>query len=222
MKCWLKYLSFALVSMVCLHAAADNSQPLDTVYFYDSWESMLDMQPSASLVGPDIETLTPFQVSITTGDNRINKMIENDHIAATLGDSIWLINSQYVRDNFSGDVSKLRDYIPVFFNEKVAFLTFAGYGDNFSLKTILFGDYMDEDDFSEFMNYYYIDFQNQMVYRITPNVLSMLLEDYHDLQMRYEGMKDYKKKYIIEDFFFRYVDRCTQDVLRPYILDIVD
>ena len=58
--------------------------------------------------------------------------------------------------------------------------------------------------------------------RVTPEVLSRLLEDYHDLQMRYEGMKDYKKRPVIEDFFFQFVDRATEDLMRPFILDLTD
>ena len=46
-------------------------------------------------------------------------------------------------------------------------------------------------------------------------------EDYHDLQVRYEGMKDYKKPEIIEDYFYKYIDRVTGDFMKPYILDLV-
>ena len=47
------------------------------------------------------------------------------------------------------------------------------------------------------------------------------MTDYHDLKVRYEGMKDYKKRYIIEDYFYKYIDRASQDFMRPYILDLV-
>ena len=70
-------------------------------------------------------------------------------------------------------------------------------------------------------NFYYIDFLQKKVLRINHSALSGLLEDYHDLQMRYEGMKDYKKSYVIEDFFYRYIDRVAADPMRPYILDLV-
>ena len=40
--------------------------------------------------------------------------------------------------------------------------------------------------------------------------------------MRYEGMKDYKKREIIEDYFFKYIDRASQDVMHPYILDLFE
>ena len=58
--------------------------------------------------------------------------------------------------------------------------------------------------------------------RVNSDYLSELLEDYHDLQMRYEGMKDYKKDYIIEDYFFKYIDRASEDFMHPNILDLVE
>jgi hypothetical protein len=72
------------------------------------------------------------------------------------------------------------------------------------------------------VDYYYIDFKNGRVRKVTHNYLSELLEDYHDLQMRFEGMKDYKKRYMVEEFFFRYIERVTDDVMQPYILDLVE
>jgi hypothetical protein len=56
---------------------------------------------------------------------------------------------------------------------------------------------------------------------VTHSYLSELLSEYHDLQMRYEGMKDYKKREIIEDYFYKFIDRATEDIMRPYILDLV-
>ena len=38
--------------------------------------------------------------------------------------------------------------------------------------------------------------------------------------MRYEGMKDYKKREIMLDYFFKYIERANQDVMKPYILDL--
>ena len=58
------------------------------------------------------------------------------------------------------------------------------------------------------------------VQKVTPEVLSNLLESYHDLQMRYEGMKNYNKREIIHDYFYKYVDRATEDFMRPFILDL--
>ena len=199
--------------MTSIQAVALTSEmPHDTIYFYNTWEQMFNEEPVIALVDPWIETITPYDVVITTDDSRISDRV----VAATLGDSIWLINTHYLRQNFGGDAKKLSDFVPLYFNEKVAFVVSDAA---MSVKDILFGpseDYYPEGD------YFYIDFQNRKVLKVTPTVLSALLEDYHDLQMRYEGMKDYKKRHIIEDYFFKYVDRATQDFMRPTILELVD
>ena len=77
-------------------------------------------------------------------------------------------------------------------------------------------------NYDDTADFYYFDFVNRRVIKITPESLTGLLEDYHDLQMRYEGMKDYKKRYIIEDYFYKYIDRASEDILRPYIVDLVE
>ena len=201
------------LAMTSIQAVALTSEmPHDTIYFYNTWEQMFNEEPVIALVDPWIETITPYDVVITTDDSRISDRV----VAATLGDSIWLINTHYLRQNFGGDAKKLSDFVPLYFNEKVAFVVSDAA---MSVKDILFGpseDYYPEGD------YFYIDFQNRKVLKVTPTVLSALLEEYHDLQMRYEGMKDYKKRHIIEDYFFKYVDRATQDFMRPTILELVD
>ena len=202
-----------VLAITTIQAVALTSEmPHDTIYFYNTWEQMFNEEPVIALVDPWIETITPYDVVITTDDSRISDRV----VAATLGDSIWLINTHYLRQNFGGDAKKLSDFVPLYFNEKVAFVVSDAA---MSVKDILFGpseDYYPEGD------YFYIDFQNRKVLKVTPAVLSALLEDYHDLQMRYEGMKDYKKRHIIEDYFFKYVDRATQDFMRPTILELVD
>ena len=203
-----------------LQAVAADEIVRDTVYFYDTWEQMLYMEPEAAIIDPFIAVETPYQIAIETADESLNDLIYETHIAATLGDSIWLINSHYLKRDFKGDNKKLKDFMPVFFNERVAFAAYVGYGDNASLKSILFGDWVEE-NYDEIVDYYYIDFVNRKVIKITPESLSELLEDYHDLQMRYEGMKDYRKRHIIQDYFMKFIDRATNDFMRPYILDLV-
>ena len=207
----------AAVAMVSFQAVAIDELH-DTVYFYNDWEQILADAPVAMIVDPWIDTITPYEVIIESLNEDYNKIIWENHIAATLGDSIWLVNTEYLKRDFSGDVNKLNAFVPVFFNEKVAYAVFNG---NLTVKDILFGR---EEDFYENMDvdYYYIDFKNRKVLRVTPSVLSALLEDYHDLQMRYEGMKDYKKRYMIEEYFFKFIDRATEDIMRPNILDLVD
>ena len=217
MKKWLHNILLVLAAMLSLHAVAADV-PEDTVYFYGNWEQMLYQEPVAMLTNPILESYTPYELYIGTKDERYNQLIDEKYIAATLGDSIWLINSSYLKREFKGDAKKLDGFVPVFFNDKVAYAVYAASG---GVLDILFG--VDSRDYADVgMDYYYIDFVNRKVRKITPTALSALLEDYHDLQMRYEGMKDYKKTEIIEDYFFKYLDRATQDFMHPYILDVVE
>lgn len=221
MKHWIKIVVIAVVALMAHRTNANGTELLDTVYFYQSWQQMFDMTPEAMIVNPYIETITPYQVVIETDNEELNENIYDSYIAATLNGEVWLINSRYLKQEFKGDTKKLNDFMPVFFNDKVAFAAYVGYGDHASLKEILFGDWVDI-DYDEVVDYYYIDFMNRKVRKVTPEVLVDLLEDYHDLQMRYEGMRDFKKRDIIMDYFFKYVDRASDDIMRPYILDLVD
>lgn len=210
-----------MLMVVCwtsLSAVAE-TEPLDTVYFFRTWGEMLNFEPSAYIVNPFIYTYDDYgEVYIETGDEEVNKMICDEYIAFTQGDGTWLINSDYIKKNFKGDVRGHQGFTLVYFNAKTAFFTSKG---PVSVKEILFGNSDDGTTVSN-LDYYYIDFLTSTVHRVSSEYLSHLLEDYHDLQMRYEGMKDYKKRYIIEDYFFKYIDRAENDIMHPYILDLVE
>ena len=219
MKNWLRNIMLMAVAMTAFHAAADDGFYLnDTVYFYETWEQMYSDSPVFA-VTPWIYSVTPYELYFETGNERFDETIEEKFIAATLGDSVWLVNSNYVKKYFKGDAKKLNGFVPLFFSDRVAFAVYAGINDKLGLKEVLFGD--TDQDYSNAGNYYYFDFLNHKVLKVNPSVLSDLLEDYHDLQMRYEGMKDYKKRHIIEDYFYKYVDRANDDFMRPLILDLV-
>ena len=214
MKNWLQnIILLALMTMASLHATAAE-EPRDTLYFYDTWEQMLYLEPVAMIINPFYDAYSPWELIIDTGDEQINEALMKEHIAFSIGDSLWHISSDYLRNNFSGDASYFNGFVSLFFNEKTAFVINSA---QLSVKDVLFG--RAEDDYS--FDYFNLDFLNHKVKRVTSGYLSELLEDYHDLQMRYEGMKDYKKFYIIEDYYFKYIDRATQDFMRPYIVDLV-
>ena len=218
MKNWLKYILLAMVAFCSMNAQA--KEPVDTVYFYDSWSDMMNLTPSEMIVSPVIEMINPFEIDIytTTNDYRLY-----DHQAVSLGDTTWLVSGVYLHNNFKGDVRDLGSYkyYPVFFNEKVAYLTSVRYEEDQSVLNLLFGT-LDDEDLEPVVVFYYLDFMNRKVRKVTPTVLSELLEDYHDLQMRYDGMKDHKKPEIIEEYFYKFIDRATDDIMRPYIMDLVD
>lgn len=210
----------AVLAVSSLAAHADEA--MDTVFLYDSWESILYQEPTSAVLNPMVQVYTPYQVDITTRDDEVDRHIYSDFIAATLGDSTWLISGEYLKRNFKGDTRNLLGFMPLFFNGKVAFAIFVGYDEPNNVSSILFGsEYNTDEVYEECKNFYYIDFENKRVRKVDHKVMSDLLKDYHHLLMRYEGMKDYKKKYIIEDYFYKFIDQATADPMRPYILDLV-
>ena len=221
MRSRLRHIVFFLIlsaSAVVGHAATQ-----DTVFLYNTWEQMLNQVPVAVIMDPIIETISPYELYIDACDDDINELIYNEHIALSLGDSIWLVNSNYLKRNFKGDTRKLFGYVPVFFNDKVAYVTYAASDDwSVSLNDYLFGEVSYDGARKIVVDYYYIDFMRHKVLKVNHSVLSSLLDDYHELLMRYEGFKDYKKPDIIEEYFLKYVDRATDDIMRPNIVDLVE
>lgn len=203
----------------------------DTLYFYNTWDQMLYFEPVSMLRDPFIFAQTPLQIFFEIEDEKWNSVIEHDFMGASIGDSIWYVNSNYLKKHFDGDVNLLKGYIPLFFNEKVAYFTYGGYP---------YRDYFEESYYNGELhyemsrigqersliqinwNYYYIDFEHHKVLKVNHKVLSNLLKDYQDLQMRYKGMKEYKKNEVIEDYFLQFIDRASLDAMRPDILDVVD
>ena len=212
MKRWYRHIVLFSLAMASLNAVAVE-EPHDTVYFYDTWEQIFYDEPVAMCVDPYIEAYS-YALDFATYDKVLNDNINQRYIAAYLTDGYWFVNSQYLYKKFDVDLHYLNHYVPLFFNEKIAY--------TLSVANISFKDLVSVDDESDIIDYYYIDFENSKVRRVNPGVLSDLLQDYHDLQMRYEGMKDYKKRNIIEDYFFKYIERVNGDVMHPYILDLVE
>ena len=223
MKQYLRHIMVAALLMVTMQLWAQ-TEPRDTVFFYKTWGQMLNKTPEAVIIDPWIEVYTPYEIYIKTIDEDLNKSMSEDYLAATLGDSIWLISSGYVKHHFKGDVKKLYGFMPLKFNDKLAYFNFLNLNSwNVSIIDILFWEKEFDGESTNYIpDIYYIDFKNLMVKKLTPQVLCDLLEDYHDLQMRYEGMKDYKKPEIMDDYFSKYIERATDDIMHPYILDYVE
>ena len=222
MKACIRHLLLVLLFLSSLPAAAQDESNVDTVFFYKTWYQIFYQEPVSMLINPYIFDQSQFQFFFEIDDEEMNYVIGHEYMAAALGENMWFINSNYLKTNFDGDVNSLVGYIPLFFNDKVAYICYGGYpykNPYWKLDpTLRYGG-----EYEDFVwHYYYIDFENRKLLKVDHKVLSALLEDYHDLQMRYEGMRDYKKKEIIEDYFFKYIDRATQDIMCPYILDLVE
>ena len=213
MKNWYsRHIALILLATASLTAVAQE-EPHDTVYFYTTWTQIFDMAPETMVVDPAIDVYSPFELYVETGDKKANKRIKNEYIAASLGDSTWLVNSNYLKENFKGDSKDLYGYVPLFFSEKVAYAV----AEEYSYAEL--GDIA----FNVVSTYnYYIDFKRHKVIKVNEKTLGNLLADYHDLRMRYESMSNSNKSAIINDFFLQFVDRATDDPMRPDITEFID
>ncbi len=212
MKDNLRYLLLVLLVLGSLRAAAQD-EPVDTVYFYASWEQLFYLQPDTMIVGPMIDVYSPYELYFESSDRNVNKKIKKEYVAAALGDSTCLVNSQYLKDNFKGDSKKLHGYVPLFFNDKVAYAVAEEY---------FFAEVAGVSYNVYSTHNFYIDFEQHRVIRLDVKALTALLADYPDLRMRFEGMKDNDRNAILNEFFYRYIDRVNNDGMRPYILDLLE
>lgn len=209
----LHFIAALMLAFCSLHCAADECIERDTVYFYNSWEQMMQAVPDTMIIDLAIDYFSPFELYFESSDKKANKRIKKEYIAATLGDSTWLINSNYLREYFKGDSKNLHGYVPVFFSKKVAYAV----AEEYSYAEL--GDIA----FNVVSTYnYYIDFKRHKVIKVNEKTLGNLLADYHDLRMRYESMSNSNKSAIINDFSLQFVDRAADDPMRPDITEFID
>ena len=65
--------------------------------------------------------------------------------------------------------------------------------------------------------HFVIDFDNNQVFLVDRNYLLYLLERYPDMKRRYEMMQDQYEFYMINEFFWDYVERLEQDPYAPVL-----
>lgn len=218
------YISLVLCIAVAMSALAQNYQARhDTVCVYNSWEAIMDQWPDTVVYNPAITVWTPYDIEFETIDKAANQMLKKQTVAVAVGDTTWLINTQWLRDNFKGDCKKMDDYAPLFFNAKVAFVQCVPTHTNLGMALLgsLLGDpdtFMG-DPYNDPSDFYWIDFETKRVDKITHKNLSQLLAVYPDLQRRYEQMHDYKERYMVHSFFIDFVRRVERDPAYPYLLD---
>ncbi len=207
MKWWIQHIVAFVLAMVSFQAMAFDEcvTYFDNVYFYDSWSQIFELNPADTVKRPIITNESPYETTFATKDEKQKLVYIKDHLAASLNDSIWVINSKYLQREFKGDAKMLKSFVPLYFNEKLAYVLYS---------------YPWEAEYKVF--YFYIDFKKRRVSKVTSKVLMELLADYPDLLKRYESMRDYKSPMIIEDYFIEYVKRVTNDEMRPCILDLVE
>ncbi len=185
--------------------AQDTRQFHDTLCIYQSWEAIFDHIPDQVLLDPYIEEISPYDVYFEVGEPTTDRMLYEESVAVALGDTLWFVNSNWLQENFGGDSRKMDDWVPLYYNAKIAFVQWEGL--NF------FGIS------DEYADIYLIDFEHAKVSKVDHKLLTTLLDPYPDLQRRYVSMKDFKKNYIIQHYFFEYIERLNADPTVPWIID---
>lgn len=217
------------------YSSRKHEQGTDTLQVYNSWQSIFFNGPDTVAINPNVEIFSPFKFKFkpTEKNNKeLKNMIQKRSVAVSLGDSVWLINSRYLRDSLSGPYNEIfEEYVPLYFNEKIAFVqfliteisylpyeidTFEGMNAGVGRDGIYnFGDYG-----YVAIPHFVIDFDGKQVYLVDRDYLMFLLERYPDMKRRYEMMQDQYEFYMINEFFWDYVERLESDPYAP-VLSIV-
>ncbi len=201
----------------------------DTLNVYTSWTSMFNATPDTLLLNAGIRVRSPYdyEIKVAKKDKITKKMLKKSTVAVSIGDSIFLINSDWIKRSFDGDCSHFSRYVPLYFSAKIAFVQFQrnnptvggallnlfvdvltgtdtgiGLGDGYNNKT---------------PKLYLLDFGDKRVKEVNQKLLMQLLSPYSDLQRRYESMKNREETHIVNEFFLQLVDRLTQDPTVQYL-----
>lgn len=223
----------SIVAVVALFAAARMEASTggnDTLMVYNSWEAIFDLIPDTIVANPEIKVRSEydFEFKATSRDAKaVNKMLKNEAVAVCLGDTLWLINSDWLKRNFKGDCKHFSRYVPLYYTGKIAFVQFqrnnptvGGFLLNLLVDGVLGADSgigMGDGYNGETPKLYWIDFDNLRVREVNKNLLLELLEPYPDLLQRYTFRQYQDETYLINEFFLDYVNRLNRDPEVPYL-----
>lgn len=231
-KCrWTGFLSCLACFMLAVSAHAANEEPTtDTLSVYRSWEAIFGQMPDTLVVNPFVKVRSDFdfEFKASTRDAKaVGKMLKNDAVAVCYADTLWLINSDWLKHHFKGDCKHFSRYVPLYFTGKIAFAQFqrnnptvGGFLLNLLVDGVLGADSgigMGDGYNGETPKLYLIDFDAAQVRVVDRSLLMELLEPYPDLLQRYTFRQNQNETYLINEFFLDYVNRLNQDPEVPYL-----
>lgn len=207
----------------------------DTLMVYNSWRSVYYTGYDTVAVNPNVEIYSPFHYKFKPtekSNKQLKKMIEKQAPVVAIGDSVWFVNSRYLRDSLAGPYSRyLEDYLPLYFNDKIIFFQFipteisyllieidsfeglesyAGVG---SCSVLEYDGGNSITDVAHFV----IDLKNKTLFLVDKNYLLYLLDFYPDMKRRFEMMHDQNEFYLINEFFWDFVNRISSDPAYPEV-----
>jgi len=207
-------LASILMCIACASAQSESQYKVrhDSLHVYLSWESMFDGVADTIIMNPEFDAVTPYNIEFDCIKKDLNKLVKNEAVAVAVGDTLWFVNSNWIKKNFEGPCKKMKNYVPLYFSAKVAFVQWAGF-------TVpeFFVNRSNIEMFLDDPHLYILDFDNATVEQVTSDKLIDLLDMYPDLKRRYQMMRDYDEEYMIDDFFLQYVERLSQDPSVPFL-----
>ncbi len=209
-------------AMAQFYTSRKHDQGHDTLRVYNSWSSIFGKGPDTIAVNPNIEINSPFNMKFkpTEKDSKpLRKMIEKQSVVVSIGDSVWLINSHFIKDSLKGQYNDIfENYVPLYFNRSMAFVQFIPT--EISYLPIEIDDFegvtagVGRDGLFNVGDYGYvaiphfmIDLERKTITLVDRDYLLHLLEEFPDMHRRYEMMQDQHEFYMINQFFWDYVDR---------------
>lgn len=209
---------FVLLILVCgcrLFCGAQevaDSVELDTVYVYQSWESILSHQPDAAYSGPIVYENNELEQRVFLPDAKTDSVVNVNGVAICIGDSLWMLNTAYLYQNFDVKFDWFDHYIPLYFTDKIAFVKYWNqYPTDYYIRPMPYNQFERVWLYDCKASFYLLDFVDRRVVQLNHKVLSSLLLRYPDLHRRYTGMKKYKDPEVVDFFFMQYIDRLKTD-----------
>lgn len=216
-----------VLAAVAAFAGRGAAQTADTLCVYRSWQSIFNQRADTVVVNPKIEVRSPYDYDFSTADKRVTRSLRQRSVAVAIGDSTWLISSNWIKTNFKGDCSHFSRFVPLFFSAKVAFVQWLRGGPTFGglMLNMMVGLVTGMDTgvgMGGMYNgatapFYHLDFATHTVHKVDSDYLIGLLDAYPDLLRRYTMMKDYQSTPMVNSYFMEYVDRLNSDPSVPYL-----
>lgn len=211
----------------------NHNQGSDSLMVYNSWRSLYYTGPDTVAVNPNVDVYSPFHYKFKPtekSNKQLKKMIEKTSPVVAIGDTVWFVNARFLRDSLNGAYNRLlEDYLPLYFNDKIIFFQF--------IPTDISYLYTEIDSFEGLDTYagvgrssvleydggiadvahFVVDLENKTVFLVDKTYLLYLLDFYPDMKRRFEMMQDQNEFYLINEFFWDFVDRISRDPYYPQI-----
>lgn len=226
---------FRIVLLAVAAAIASSGFAQEKMAVFYNWHNISYNTPDTVVYDVGINIRSPYCVSLKpyNGKNKkLKKLLNDKALAISVNDSVWFVNSDYLRKHYVGpDLNYLDDYTPLYFNDKIAYTQYSDINDSQFLHdlAVYVSNGMGTTETLRLMTSYAFNFQNAYLFVIDPKThtvetltsdnMSLRLTPYLDMRRRYESMYFYREPFVINHFFLEYTDRILLDDSIPYLIE---